>query len=681
MTRILVVDDNSDNRYYLEVLLGGRGYRIESVRDGAEALAAARGDPPSLVISDLLMPVMDGYTLLRHWRGDPALHSVPFVVYTATYTRPEDERLAFDLGADAFIVKPAEPDQLLARIEEALAAAASRGTRAPGERAADHDGLVSQYNAALVRKLEDKMIALEASYRALEREVSQRKERELEIAEVKSRLERLIAEAPIGIIVHNEFRPIMANDRLVSMFGFESTAEFLSLSDCSSLFDEPSADGSQPLAAIDAVAASGGRIRSSRKDGTPLVIENRWFTIPWGGAVAVCGMITDVTEQLRLEEQLRHAQKLEALGQMTGGVAHDFNNLLTVILGNIELLEAGLAGNPALARLAGLSRVASERAADLASRILSFARKQALVPKAIDIASLLGELDVLLRQAVGAGVAIEILIEEGLWPAMVDASQLESAILNLAVNARDAMPDGGTLTITASNVDVDDTPSNRSVGLMPGAYVAIVVSDTGCGMDGATRERVFDPFFTTKDIGKGSGLGLSMVYGFAKQSNGHVRLDSLLGMGTTVTLCLPRAYMRAEPIVHSDHGDVQGGAERLIVVEDDDLIRGQVFDTLTSLGYDVVAVGSAPEALALIAGDSSFRLLFTDIGLPGGMNGRRLAQEVGRLRPDLPVVFTSGYADEASATRVLVKPYRRRQLARHVRAALDHGVGQPGNGR
>jgi len=415
--------------------------------------------------------------------------------------------------------------------------------------------------------------------------------------------------------------------------------------------------------------------RFKHADGSYAEVTDRGFVIrdAAGKALRMVGSMVDVTEQRQLEAQLRQSQRLEAIGQLTGGVAHDFNNLLTVILSNAELLEARLAGNDQLRMLAEMTRIAAERGADLTSRLLAFARRQTLDTKPADIAHLLKGMEPLLNRALGAHVEARIEAEPGLWRALIDPLQLESALLNLCINARDAMPDGGVLTIRATNVVLDAEGESES-----GDYVAIAVADTGEGMDEATRARAFEPFFTTKEVGKGSGLGLSMVYGFVTQSKGRISIDTELGKGTTITLSLPRAREPAHTSVTSDKERVLEGDERILVVEDDDLVRAQVCTELATLGYRVVSVRNAAEALETLRADTAFDLLFTDIVMPGGVNGRQLADAAQELAPQLPVLFTSGYPDIALAAdgriapgvHLLRKPYRRRELAAKVRDAL-----------
>ncbi len=382
----------------------------------------------------------------------------------------------------------------------------------------------------------------------------------------------------------------------------------------------------------------------------------------------------------RLAETLRQGERLRAVGELTGGIAHDFNNLLTVILGNTELLAEELEDRPAAQSLALIAQGAAENAAELTKRLLAFSRRQALDARATDIAGLVRGMKALLRRTLGEHIDIRIAEPQGLWPALVDPPQLESAILNLCINARDAMPAGGTLTIEVANVDLDAAYAELDVELQPGPYVMVAVSDTGTGMSPEVLARAFDPFFTTKEVGKGSGLGLSMVWGFVKQSKGHVKIYSELGLGTTVKLYLPRAGAEAgRTAVHAQPLEALRGSERILLVEDDELVRTHVAMQLEQLGYRVECAGNGPEALATLARDQAFDLLFTDIVMPGGMNGRQLAEEARRRVPGLRVLFTSGYTEQAmlhqgslgAGMRLLAKPYRRQELALRVREALD----------
>lgn len=453
----------------------------------------------------------------------------------------------------------------------------------------------------------------------------------------------------------------------------------------------------QAVAEVRARGEWRGRMTQRRADGTLLTVEGHWARVD-GDANwdiddepgAVMAINTDITEQLLLEEQLQQAQRLESVGQLTGGIAHDFNNLLTIVLGNSDLLVEGLADDEELQDMAAMIQTAAERAAELTQRLLAFARKQPLDPRSVDVNQLLLGMDRMLRRTLGEQVEIEMVRGVGLWPALVDEGQLENAVLNLCINARDAMPSGGRLTLETNNTHLDEAYASRHSEVVPGEYVRVSVSDTGVGMAPATVQRAFDPFFTTKEVGRGSGLGLSMVYGFVKQSRGHVRIYSEVGEGTVIHLYLPRVVGHSNGIVEPARGSQhppRGRGERILLVEDDDLVRDHLVAQLRTLGYEVMAAANGPEGLAWLRQAGPLDLLFTDVIMPGGMSGRELADAARLLRPDLPVLFTSGYTEHAivhhgrldAGVHLLSKPYRQQDLARKVRQVLD-GAGSSGNG-
>jgi PAS domain S-box-containing protein len=387
----------------------------------------------------------------------------------------------------------------------------------------------------------------------------------------------------------------------------------------------------------------------------------------------------DLTEQQAAEAQLRQVQKMDAIGQLTGGVAHDFNNVLTVITGTIGILADAVADRPELAAITKLIDDAAERGAQLTKHLLAFARKQPLQPREIDVNALALEAAKLLHPTLGEQITITPQLTEDAWPALVDPNQLTSAILNLALNARDAMPDGGTLVLETRNIFLDDGYASMNADVAPGNYVMIAVSDTGSGIPAELLDRVFDPFFTTKEVGKGTGLGLSMVFGFVKQSGGHVKIYSEVGHGTSVKIYLPRSSGVQESELEAlQNAPVAGGTEKVLIVEDDALVRQYVVTQVKSLGYTALEAANAAEALTIIDADKDIDLLFTDIIMPGSMNGRQLADEAARRRPDLKTLFTSGYTENAivhhgrldSGVLLLAKPYRKSELAKMLRTAL-----------
>jgi PAS domain S-box-containing protein len=395
----------------------------------------------------------------------------------------------------------------------------------------------------------------------------------------------------------------------------------------------------------------------------------------------------EVKDRLEAEENLRQAQKMEAIGHLTGGVAHDFNNLLTIVIGGLDAIERQLPNigeSPAAARIRRSRDMAlngARRAATLTSRLLAFSRRQPLAPEMLDINRLVVGLAEMLHRTLGETISLETVSGAGLWPALADRSELENALVNLAVNARDAMDKGGRLTIETANAYLDEEyVSTIPEPIKPGRYVQIAVSDTGAGMTQEVMSKAFDPFFTTKEVGKGTGLGLSQVHGFVRQSDGHVRIYSELGHGTTVKLYLPEAATTvvSTAVFERVPERIAGGTETVLVVEDDDVLRDFSGAALVELGYGVLCAKSSPGALKILR-EQSVDLLFTDVVLPDGMNGRQLAEEARRWRPSLRVLYTTGYTRNAIVHQgrldpdidFIGKPFTFDELARRVRAVLD----------
>jgi PAS domain S-box-containing protein len=424
-------------------------------------------------------------------------------------------------------------------------------------------------------------------------------------------------------------------------------------------------------------------LRLQAKDGS-----YRWFS--WTTAPAEGGQIfcegRDITDRRSLEEQLRQAQKMEAVGQLTGGIAHDFNNLLTGIIGSLELLQKRIAqGRTAdLDRFVGAATTSANRAAALTHRLLAFSRRQPLDPKPVDANRLISSMEDLLRRTIGEAIQFELITAGGLWRTLCDPHQLESSILNLAINARDAMPDGGKLTIETCNAHLDNAYAARQREVKPGQYICICVTDTGTGMTSDVIERAFDPFFTTKPMGRGTGLGLSMIYGFTRQSDGYVKIYSELGQGTTVRLYLPR--------FRGEEGDEEANVQRtldmhradagetVLVVEDEASVRELVVEVLSELGYHTLEAVDGPSGLQMIEAAPAIDLLITDVGLPG-LNGRQLADAARNLKPGLQVLFMTGYAENAAVghgflepgMEMITKPFPLDVLAERIRRMIEGG--------
>ena len=405
-----------------------------------------------------------------------------------------------------------------------------------------------------------------------------------------------------------------------------------------------------------------------------------------GRAVRMAGIVTDVTERRLTEGALHQAQRMEAIGQLTGGVAHDFNNLLTVIVGGLDMVLRRPEHTDRVVRLAEAAMTAARRGEQLTQQLLAFSRRQMMRPETLDPVRLLHAFQALAARAVGEMVTLRFELDPGTQPVRVDPAQFESAVLNLIVNARDALVEraGGDPCITVRCRDVTvDAVAGAERGLPAGAYVEVAVIDNGPGFEPRTLARAFEPFFTTKEVGKGSGLGLSQVYGFTRSAGGDVRIDTAPGAGTAVRLCFPRSpdAVAAEPAQPALVAPLResAGAETVLLVEDDEQVLGMAVESLEELRYLVVVARNAGEALEQLRGDRRIDLLFTDVVMPGGMNGAELASEAQRLRPGLKVLLTSGYVGEAGigqefggALPLLTKPYRRDELAETLRESLGH---------
>ncbi len=430
------------------------------------------------------------------------------------------------------------------------------------------------------------------------------------------------------------------------------------------------------------VEAIGREATGRRKDGALFPLDIVIGQLPSGGAEqGFVATVRDIRERRRLEDQLRQAQKMEAIGQLTGGIAHDFNNILTVIIGTAEILTTSLTDRPPLLGVARMIDEAASRGADLTQRLLAFARKQPLAPRETDINALITDTSKLLAATLGEQIEIKSIQTDELPHAFIDASQLATALINLALNSRDAMPTGGKLTIEPKQVFLDQDYANQHTEVRANHYIMIAVSDTGSGIPAEILSKVFEPFFTTKEVGRGTGLGLSMVFGFVKQSHGHIEIYSEEGFGTTIKLYIPQMESGSVPAPPDTAIKLLiGGHETILVVEDDALVRTFVVDQVQSLGYSVLSASSAAEALAIIDRGEPFDLLFSDVIMPGGMNGRELSAEAMRRRPGLKVLFTSGYTEDAiihhgrldSGVSLLAKPYRKSELAEMLRRAVGH---------
>jgi PAS domain S-box-containing protein len=631
--RVLLADDNADLRGYIAGLLTERNFEVRAVADGAAALASLQSARPDILISDVMMPKVDGIELLRAVRADPALRDLPVILLSAR-AGVEAQIEGFDAHADDYLTKPFSAPELLARVRANIAMARVRREAADARRALE----VLQNSEARLRAI------FETSYQ----------------------LQGLLS--PDGIILH-------ANTTLLE--AIESTCDAV----IGRHFWEISwftRTAGMPEFVREAVF-SGADGQSMRRElvlnvaGGPRLFDFSMRPVRdhTGAVVSLVTEAVDITEQRRAEESLRQSQKIEALGQLTGGVAHDFNNLLMVISAGLELIDRRL--EPAQrARILNGMRQAVQRGSGLSRQLLGFSRRQALRPEPVLLSQRIGSMRELLQRSLRGDIHVLTDFSPDLWTVEVDPGELELVILNLAVNSRDAMPAGGRILISGHNV------ANMTEGELRGDFVCLAVQDSGTGMTADVIAHAFEPFFTTKEIGKGSGLGLAQTHGFVRASGGFVRIDSTVGSGTTISLYLPRSFKTpadhcGDEVTVSALGAARKG--RVLLVEDDDEVAALTMDMLQQLGYETVRVASAEAALGALANGRAIDLVFTDVMMPGAMNGIGLARELRRRRPELPVLLTSGYSDSGwreagvSNAEMLAKPYRLEELALALTAA------------
>lgn len=660
---VLVVDDNADLREYMRRILGAVGHDVSVAADGQEALDLARTRTPDLIVSDVMMPRLDGFGLVQAVRADAALRYTPVLLLSAR--AGEEARVSgLATGADDYLTKPFSARELLARVSSNLQLSHLRRT----------------------------------TERRLREEIAMRTRAQEALRELNDSLERRVTET-----VADRDRLWELSEDLLMVASFDGVLERVSPSWRRTLGHPATAlMGRSCMAFVhpDDLVAVTEQMIALRHDGAAVRYECRMTRadgglrwVAWTLALdpatgRIHGVGRDVTSDKEVAEALRHAdealrmaQKMEAIGKLTGGVAHDFNNLLQVIGGNLQLLARDVAGDerPEARVRNALAGVA--RGAKLASQLLAFGRRQPLAPKVVNLGRFVRGLDDMLRRALGDGIEIETVVAGGLWNTLVDPFQVENALLNLAINARDAMSGHGRLTIEAGNTMLDETYARRNADVTPGQYVMVAVTDTGAGMSPEIQAQVFEPFFTTKPEGQGTGLGLSMVYGFVRQSGGHVKIYSEPGQGTTVRLYLPRVREAEDLETDVEAGPAGGGTETVLVVEDDEDVRATVVEMLASLGYRVLKARDASSALAIVESGVPVDLLFSDVVMPGPLRSTEMARKVRERLPGIAVLFTSGYTDNAivhsgrldEGIELLSKPYTQEALARKVRHVLTHG--------
>jgi PAS domain S-box-containing protein len=647
--RILVVDDDERNAFAAVQALEELGHELVVAHSGEEALRRLLVEEFAVILLDLHMPGMDGFETAQLIRARKRTSRTPIVFLTAIFRDEPHVFQAYSAGAVDVVFKPVDPFILKSKV--AVLVDLYLKTEEAKRQAAYRQWLLDEHDRVKAEKA--------------------RAERALRITE--ARQEAILQSLPIIFTsrsVEPPFAPLFVSQAVEAVTGFPAE-RFTSERDFGMSRIHPQ-DRGHVAEAMSAALKTGRyscEFRWQCADGQYRVLQDIGVLAPPvdGAPREIFGVMLDATDRHMLEEQLAQARKMEAVGQLTGGVAHDFNNLLTVVLGNVDMMARKAEDEARRARRIDAIRQAAERGRDLTRQLLAFSRRQHLTPVTLDVASLIQEFAPLIRQAVGEAVTVDLALADEPLCAHVDPTQLETALLNLAVNARDAMPDGGMISIRTSLEVGED-----------GEWVAISVRDTGLGMEPDIRERVFEPFFTTKEVGKGSGLGLSQVYGFVSQSDGEVRLDSELGSGSTFCLRLPLSTDAVACAVRPPAAKVEvaGGDEKILLVEDDARVLAMTLDVLTDLGYHVTCAANAGEALDALHADREIDLLFTDVVMPGGVSGVALARTARDLRPGLAVLLTSGFMGEGAAAQdvefpLLDKPYDTPSMAAKLRQLLD----------
>jgi signal transduction histidine kinase/DNA-binding response OmpR family regulator len=647
--RVLIVDDDERNAFAASEALEVLGHELVVARSGEEALRLLLGQEFAVILLDLHMPGMDGYETARLIREHPRTRDTPIVFVTAVFRDEAHIFQAYSVGAVDVVFKPVDP--FILRSKVAILADLHLKT------------------LEVRRQGEERSALLEENARISEEKLKA----ELALRQARERQDAILKSLPVVFTARTSAHPFGArfvSDSITPLTGFEPNR----------FVDEPEIglgrihpDDVEGVVNCLLKAAETGAYACEYRwmcaDGAyRTFLDQGVWTVDEDGESQILGTLLDVTERRHLEEQLTQARKMEAVGQLTGGVAHDFNNLLTVVLGNADILLRRIEDQPNVVKHLTAIRAAADKGQTLTRQLLAFSRRQQLNPSVVDLNGLIRDFLPLMKQAVGEGVAIELELGSEPLHALVDPTHLETALLNLAVNARDAMDSDGVLTIHA----------RRAAGEDGAAFGEIRVSDNGTGMSAEVADRVFEPFYTTKDIGRGSGLGLSQVYGFVAQSGGRVEVDSAPGEGAAFTLTLPlTTELPAELAVAGPAVEAETGSERVLIVEDDPAVLSVCLDMLNGLGYRCEVAADAAGALHRLTGDQGYDLLFSDVVMPGGLNGIELARRAQAMRPGLKVLLTSGYLGDAvqgltHEFALIEKPYERAALAAQIRSVLSN---------
>lgn len=663
--KILIVDDNEENVYMLQTLLRGNGHEVISARDGMEALDLLKSSAVDMIISDILMPRMDGFQLCREVRAAKDLASVPFAFYTATYTSEEDRDFALNLGADWFFLKPDDLETLLKTVRDDIPARiAAAEPRLPENE--DEIEFCRQHNKALFQKLEKKIADLDQARQTLQASLQQ--------------MGAILNNIPdMAWLKDTEGRFIAVNEPFGKVCGLNpqdivgKTDPDIwpqDLADHCSRNDRDVIETKQHKRVEELLVDSDGKKRWFETIRAPV------FALD-DSIIGTTGISRDITERRKLEYQLRQAQKMEAVGQLAGGIAHDFNNVLNVILGFGKLVQDRARGDPALADNINEVLAAAKRAANLTRRLLIFSRRQPMEMRPVDINKTIADLEKMLARLIGEDITLALRLTEEKMIVLADSVQIEQVLMNLATNARDAMPKGGGLTISTAAKEIDDDYIKANGYGKAGRYVLISVTDTGGGMDSDTQSKIFEPFFTTKGMARGTGLGLSIAYGIIEQHNGYLRVISEVGRGTTFSILLP-IVMEEIATTGEAETPVRGGTETILVAEDDPSLRKLETITLESFGYTVITAADGEEAIwKFMENKDRIMMVIFDMIMPK-KSGREAYDEIKRIRPDVKSLFATGYTPDIITQQqihpeieLINKPVAPKDLLRKVREVLD----------
>ena len=678
---ILIVDDREDNLYFLKALLGGNGYTVNACANGEDALAYLQKEKVDLIISDILMPVMDGFQLCRKIKADPKTAEIPLIFFTATYTGVQDEELAMKVGASRFVVKPCEPELMIKTIKEVLEEARN-GQTAKTAQPASEEEVFKLYSERLVRKLEQKMLELE-------KEVAARQETEKVLASSERRYRQLYNSIRDAILVTDTSRHITDwNPAFEKMFGH--TGDKI-MGKSIRIIYEADEDFNKMGKVLEGLYDSQSflqQVNFKRCDGTVFTGESSVFCLRSDEEILlgyIC-VIRDITERLEsekqnklLEEQLQHSQKMESLGRLAGGIAHDFNNLLSVILGYSEIMVSRNHNDNKQQDFANEIYQAGLRARGLTRQLLAFSRKQVLEMRHVDVNAVVEGFKSLLSRMIGEDIQLELQLLEKPLPIIADVGQIEQVMMNLAVNARDAMPGGGRLSISISQVDFDATCVRQVADLTPGSYALIAFRDSGQGIDKQTLSHIFEPFFTTKGRENGTGLGLATSYGIVKQHGGSIWAYSEPASGTIFHIYLPVSKEQEPQLPEPSSEPLPAFAATIMVVEDDKAVLGLVCEVLSRSGYFVIESSDPVEAVERAAAfKDPIHLIISDLVMPE-MRGPEVCAKIRDLHPETAVIYMSGYPENDLASKnqkneaflFLQKPVTVKTLLATCRQALQ----------